>query len=129
MTVLEKPRAPVTTKIPVIDTDFHPMLRQHEENVLRHLPQKWRSYISKYGLGLGGNSFSGSPAQRHPRPGADPEEYLNNDMKGSINKTGLPDHEEELRSRIEAFMARLKHLPERVRNYFLHPCVQYAAGL
>ena len=62
-------------------------------------------------------------------PERNPEEYLNNDMKGSINATGLPDDREELRSRIAAFMARLKHLPERVRNYFSHPCVQYAAAL
>ncbi len=62
-------------------------------------------------------------------PERNPEEYLNNDMKGSINATGLPDNREELRSRIAAFMARLKHLPERVRNYFSHPCVQYATGL
>jgi transposase len=62
-------------------------------------------------------------------PERNPEEYLNNDMKGSINATGLPDDKEELGSRIAAFMARLKHLPERVRNYFSHPCVQYAAGL
>ena len=62
-------------------------------------------------------------------PELNPEEYLNNDMKGSINATGLPHNKEELRSRIAAFMARLTHLPERVRNYFLHPCVQYAAGL
>jgi transposase len=62
-------------------------------------------------------------------PERNPEEYLNNDMKGSINATGLPDDGEELRSRIEGFMARLRHLPERVSSYFSHPCVQYAAGL
>jgi transposase len=62
-------------------------------------------------------------------PERNPEEYLHNDMKGSINATGLPDDREELRSRIADFMTRLKHLPERVRNYFSHPCVQYAAGL
>jgi transposase len=62
-------------------------------------------------------------------PERNPEEYLNNDMKGAINATGLPDDREGLRSRIEAFMSRLTHLPERVRNYFSHPCVQYASGL
>jgi hypothetical protein len=62
-------------------------------------------------------------------PERNAEEYLHNDMKGSINATGLPDDREGLRSRIEDFMARLKHLPERVRSYFSHPCVQYAAGL
>jgi hypothetical protein len=50
-------------------------------------------------------------------------------MKGSINATGLPDDREELRSRIEGFMERLRDLPERVRSYFSHPCVHYAAGL
>src|SRR5262249_34196108 len=39
-------------------------------------------------------------------PERNPEEYLNNDMKGSINSSGLPDDREELRSRIEDFMAR-----------------------
>jgi transposase len=62
-------------------------------------------------------------------PERNPEEYLNNDMKGAINATGLADDREGLRSRIEDFMARLRHLPEKVRNYFSHPCVQYAAGL
>lgn len=64
MTILETTRAIVSEKIPVIDVDFHPMPRQHEENVLRHLPARWRDYIAKYGLGIGGNSFTGSPAQR-----------------------------------------------------------------
>ena len=62
-------------------------------------------------------------------PERNPEEYVNNDLKGTINSTGLPGDKEGLRSRIQGFMIRLKHLPEHVRNYFLHPCVQYAAGL
>ena len=56
-------------------------------------------------------------------------EYLNNDLKGSINAAGLPGNKEELRSRMERFMSELLHLPEHVRNYFRHPCVQYAAGV
>lgn len=62
-------------------------------------------------------------------PERNPDEYLNNDMKGTINATGLPDNKESPRSRIQGFMIRLKHLPQKVRNYFLHPCVHYAAGL
>jgi transposase len=61
-------------------------------------------------------------------PELNAEEYLNNDLKGAINAAGLPGSREELRSRIERFMSRLLQLPERVRNYFRHPCVQYAAG-
>jgi transposase len=60
-------------------------------------------------------------------PELNADEYLNNDLKGSINAEGLPGSREELRSRMERFMNRLLSLPERVRNYFLHPCVQYAA--
>ena len=62
-------------------------------------------------------------------PERNPDEYLNNDMKEEINATGLPDNKEELRSRMLGFMIKLVHLPQHVRNYFQHPCVQYAAGL
>jgi transposase len=61
-------------------------------------------------------------------PELNPEEYLNQDVKGHVNAESLPDNKGELRSRIQRFMRRLIHLPEQVRNYFQHPCVQYAAG-
>ena len=61
-------------------------------------------------------------------PELNPEEYLNQDLKGRVNAESLPDNKGELRSRIQRFMSRLVHLPEQVRNYFQHPCVQYAAG-
>jgi transposase len=61
-------------------------------------------------------------------PERNPEEYLNNDLKGEINATGLPEDKEQLRSRIQGFLIKLRHLPEHVRHYFQHPCVQYAAG-
>jgi transposase len=61
-------------------------------------------------------------------PELNPDEYLNNDLKGGVNAAGLPGDQPGLRSRIQAFMHRLLHLPEHVRNYFQHPCVQYAAG-
>ena len=57
-----------------------------------------------------------------------PDEYLNNDLKGGVNAAGLPASKKDLRSRIQQFMRRLLHLPEHVRNYFQHPCVQYAAA-
>jgi transposase len=56
-------------------------------------------------------------------------EYLNNDLKGAINAEGLPENSDDLRSRMERFLGELRRLPERVRNYFQHPCVQYAAGV
>ena len=62
-------------------------------------------------------------------PEMNADEYMNNDLKGSINADGLPRSQEELRSRMEQFMSKLLHLPKRVRNYFQHPHVQYAAGV
>lgn len=61
-------------------------------------------------------------------PERNAEEYLNNDLKGAIGAEGLPESQGELRSRIEWFMGKLLQLPEHVRSYFRHPCVQYAAG-
>jgi transposase len=61
-------------------------------------------------------------------PELNPEEYLNNDLKGGVNAAGLPEDKPTLRSRIQSFMHRLVQLPEHVRSYFQHPCVQYAAG-
>jgi transposase len=67
---------------------------------------------------------------RRPKyaPELNAEEYLNTDLKGAINAEDLPGSREELRSRMERFMSKLLQLPERVRSYFQHPCVQYAAG-
>ena len=62
-------------------------------------------------------------------PELNPDEYLNNDLKGSVNAEGLPHNKHEVRSRIQAFMRQLLHLPQHVMNYFRHPSVQYAAAL
>jgi hypothetical protein len=61
-------------------------------------------------------------------PELNPDEYLNNDLRGNVNKAGLPANKEDLRSRMQHFMRRLLYAPQHVMNYFLHPCVQYAAG-
>ena len=62
-------------------------------------------------------------------PELNPDEYLNNDLKGKVHATGLPHDKAEVRSHIQDFMRRLLHLPERVMNYFQHPSVQYAAAI
>ena len=62
-------------------------------------------------------------------PELNPDEYLNNDLKGQVNASGLPHDKAEVRSHLQAFMRRLLHLPERVINYFQHPSVQYAAAM
>jgi transposase len=62
-------------------------------------------------------------------PELNPDEYLNNDLKGRVNEAGLPHDKGEVRSRIQGFMRRLLYLPEQVMNYFCHPSVQYAAAI
>ena len=65
--------------------------------------------------------------RRAPELNAD--EYLNNDLKGTVNAEGLPHDKGELRTSVQAFMRKLARLPEHVMNYFQHPCVQYAAAM
>jgi len=65
--------------------------------------------------------------RRAPELNAD--EYLNNDLKGSVNATGLPHDRGELLAAVQTFMQKLARLPEHVMNYFQHPCMQYAAAM
>src|SRR5512135_2621996 len=90
-------------------------LRAHEKDTVTNWGEARKDRIEVFSL---------------PRraPELDPVEYLNNDLKGNVNEAGLPDNKEELRSRIQHFMRKLFHWHGHVMNYFLHPCVQYAAG-
>lgn len=62
-------------------------------------------------------------------PELNADEYLNHDLKEQVHAGGLPADKAEERWRIQDFMRHLLHLPERVRSYFQHPSVQYAAAL
>ena len=62
-------------------------------------------------------------------PELNPDEYLNNDLKGSIGAAGLPESRDQLRSRIEWFMSRLCNIPEHVCSYFQHPCTTTVENL
>lgn len=62
-------------------------------------------------------------------PELNPVEYLNNDMKGNVNKAGLPDDRGTLHAHLMTFMAHLVRVPKHVVSYFLHPQVQYAAPI
>jgi transposase len=61
-------------------------------------------------------------------PELNPDEYLNNDLKGNVHRSGLPNNADELADRIHAFLLKLLQLPGHVMSYFQHPCVQYAAA-
>ena len=60
-------------------------------------------------------------------PESNPVEYLNNDMKGTVNEASLPPDRPTLRGRLADFMQRLVRVPEHVISYFLHPWTLYAA--
>jgi transposase len=60
-------------------------------------------------------------------PELNPVEYLNNDMKGTVNQAGLPADRETLQGRLLGFMKHLARIPNHVISYFLHPWTQYAA--
>jgi transposase len=62
-------------------------------------------------------------------PELNPVEYLNNDMKGEVNKAGLPDNRGALHNHIMDFMNHLANVPKHVISFFLHPKVQYAAPI
>jgi transposase len=61
-------------------------------------------------------------------PELNPDEYLNNDIKGDVHEERLPDSKDELREQIQRWMRILFHWPAHVASYFQHPCVHYAAG-
>ena len=60
-------------------------------------------------------------------PEMNPVEYLNNDLKGSVNEAGLPPDRATLHDRITSFMSHLASIPQHVVSYFLHPWTRYAA--
>jgi len=61
-------------------------------------------------------------------PARNPEEYLNNDVKGNLNRDGPAQTKEALTGKMRSFMHRLSKLPEHVEAYFEHPKVAYAAS-
>jgi transposase len=62
-------------------------------------------------------------------PERNPDEYLNNDVKGNLNTDGPAGSREELKGKMRRFLQHLAKLPEHVRAYFEHPKVAYAAPL
>lgn len=60
-------------------------------------------------------------------PELNPDEYLNGDFKQQV-RTGLAvRNQEELESRVRSVMKRLQLRPQRIRSYFRHPKIAYAA--
>ena len=61
------------------------------------------------------------------RPGTEPDEYLNNDLKGQVNADrACRAPRASCDPACKEFMGKLRWLPGHVRNYFKHPWMLYA---
>lgn len=60
-------------------------------------------------------------------PELNPVEYLNNDLKGRLNKEGMPQDKGGLRAHLRKHMGYLAAVPAHIMSFFMHPRVQYAA--
>lgn len=60
-------------------------------------------------------------------PQLNPVEYLNNDVKQQVHSKTPTRSLQQLKSRAMSSLRRLQKLPERVRNYFCHQNISYAA--
>jgi transposase len=60
-------------------------------------------------------------------PERNPDEYLNNDLKKSMENNPIVASAQELAKNVVSHMRMLQQLPERVMSYFKHPSAVYAA--
>lgn len=60
-------------------------------------------------------------------PDTNPDELLNNDLKQAIAKRRTPRTKAELRDQVTSHMHDLQCRPAKVRSFFQHPDVRYAA--
>lgn len=60
-------------------------------------------------------------------PDMNPDEYLNCDLKQSIRASSPARNQEQLYKKVLGHMRKLQALPSRVKSYFLHPSIRYAA--
>lgn len=61
-------------------------------------------------------------------PERNPDEYLNNDVKGNLNTDGPSATKEELAGKLRRFLQHVSKLPDHVKAYFEHPKVADAAA-
>jgi len=60
-------------------------------------------------------------------PDLNPDEYLNNDLKGEFNRRPPVRSQDGINIQMNDCMSLLKSSPQRVKNYFNHPSISYAA--
>ncbi|MFQ5329272.1 MAG: IS630 family transposase, partial [Thermodesulfobacteriota bacterium] len=60
-------------------------------------------------------------------PELNPDEYLNCDLKAGVHSSVPAKDEKELSKKIRSHMRMLQRKPGRVRKYFKHKKIAYAA--
>ena len=60
-------------------------------------------------------------------PEYNPDEYLNNTVKGRTHRQKMSRNQKELSDPLRSTLARLQKEPETIRNLFRVPAVRYAA--
>ena len=60
-------------------------------------------------------------------PEFNPDEYLNCDLKAGVHSKPPARDGDKLKKKVRAHMKKLQKSPERVRKYFKHPKIAYAA--
>ncbi len=60
-------------------------------------------------------------------PEMTPDEYLNCDLKQGLSAKKSPKNKEILQNNVEQHMELLTNNPERVKKYFKHKSIEYAA--
>lgn len=60
-------------------------------------------------------------------PELNPDEYLNCDLKAGVHSKAPARDRINLKKKVIAHMRKLQKLPERIRKYFKHPKIAYAA--
>ena len=62
-------------------------------------------------------------------PDLNPDEYLNNDVKTNAVGRQRPHNQGELMNNVRGYLRSTQRQPKKVRRYFHHPSVRYAAGM
>ena len=89
-------------------------LRVHHAKLVREWAERHRERIELFYL----------PAYT---PELNPDEYLNNDLKGGIRRNPAARDVNELKAQVHSHMRMLQKRPHRVAAYFRHPKIRYAA--
>jgi len=89
-------------------------LRVHHSKMVKSWVEKQKDNLELYYL----PSYS---------PDLNPDEYLNCDLKYGLSEKPSPKTEKQLKTNVRSHMKMLQNRPSRVKKYFNHPSIKYAA--